>query len=62
MNVIVQLAFEFAYYNSAIKRFNYQTMRTPPRTFYSCTLFKEINSGKFFHFLEDGQHDILYWP
>ena len=30
MNVIVQLEYELAYYDSAVQRFNHYTMRTPP--------------------------------
>ena len=33
-----------------------------PWNVYSFTFFKEINSDEFFHVLEHGQHDLLYWP
>ena len=35
MNVIARLEYEFAYYNSAIHRFNHYTTRTPPSNFSS---------------------------
>ena len=33
VNVIAQLGYELAYYDSAVHRFNHYTMRTPPVKF-----------------------------
>ena len=48
MNVIVQLEYELAYYNSIVHRFNHYTMRTPPSIL---DLYSQKNINNYYMYL-----------
>ena len=56
------LIYQIRYEDHSINKANFASGVGYRKHCLSFTLFKEINSDRSFHILQDWQHDFLYWP